>query len=59
MTENKINKEEKVSKFKIIFKPVLVFFFSYTTVRSASVVSYRVGIVYRLAQVVVLAYLIG
>lgn len=46
MTENKINNDEKVSKFKIIFKPVLLFFFSYTTVRSASVGNFNKNISY-------------
>ncbi len=33
--------------------------FTYSTVRSATIQSYRVGIVYRLAQLVLLSYIIG
>jgi hypothetical protein len=34
-------------------------FFSYSTVRSATIKSIKVGIVYRFAQLIILMYIIG
>ena len=54
-----VTTEKDFPVLKKAIQSLLMFFFSYTTVRSASIVSYRVGIVYRLAQLVILTYLIG
>lgn len=44
---------------KPIFKSFFTHFFTYSTARSAQINSYSVGIIYRIAQFIVLSYIIG
>ena len=59
MVENRIRTTTKLTAIKQRASNVLLNVFTYSTVRSATIQSYRVGVVYRTAQLVLLSYIIG
>ncbi len=59
MVENRIRTTSKLSVIRNRAGNLLLNIFTYSTVRSATIQSYRVGIVYRTAQLVLLSYIIG
>lgn len=51
--------QKQSNKFLCLFSSKIYDFTTYTTDRSASIRSFKVGFVYRLAQVIILAYIFG
>lgn len=61
MNESKFFNEKMppINSLSEVVKDHFYDFFSYSTVRSATIKSIKVGIVYRFAQLIILMYIIG